>query len=111
MGLIMLMFTLQTIHNICDWYIVWLGFIHYEDAPDQALDALELDGAASISLRVAGSMVNLLTTLKLAIADSIMVSARLSTPHNTANSLRFEGLEVLDYMQLQLESSNHSIDL
>jgi hypothetical protein len=35
MGLIVLMFILQTIHNVCDWYIVWLGFIRYGNAPDQ----------------------------------------------------------------------------
>jgi hypothetical protein len=73
MGLIVVMFALQTIHNICDWYIIWLGFIYYSDAPDQALDALQVDGAR-LSLRVVGSMFDLLITLRLGIADSIMVS-------------------------------------
>ena len=73
MGLIVLMFSLQTIHMICDWYIIWLGFIYYSNAPDKALDALRVDGTR-LSLRVVGSMEDLLTTLRLAIADSIMVS-------------------------------------
>ena len=73
MGLIVLMFALQTIHNICNWYTTWLGFIYYSDASDQALDALEVD-EAKLSLRVVGSMEDLLTTLRLTIADSIMVS-------------------------------------
>jgi hypothetical protein len=73
MGLIVLMFALQTTHIVCDWYISWLGFIYYSNTPEKALNALLVDGTV-LSLRVVGSMVNLLTTLRLAIADSIMVS-------------------------------------
>jgi hypothetical protein len=105
MGLIVLMFGLQTIHNVCQWYIVWLGFIYYGDAPDQALDALEGDGAR-LSLRVVGSMLYLLTTLRLAIADSIMVSTYLLFSVDIIDNLQRQGLEVLDYMQRQLEGSN-----
>jgi hypothetical protein len=86
MALIVLMLILQTIHNICQWYIVWLGFIYYGDMPEQALDALELDGTTSVSLRVAGPMLDLLTTLRLAIADSIMVSTTLSFPASTTST-------------------------
>ena len=86
MGLIVLMFALQTIHNICNWYITWLGLIYYSDAGDQALDALEVDGA-KLSLRIVGSLVDLLTTLRLAIADSIMVSAGWPLPANMTKSL------------------------
>jgi hypothetical protein len=110
MGLIVLMFTLQTIHSVCNWYITWLGFIYYGDAPDKALDALEVD-EPSLSLRVVGSMADLLTTLRLAIADSIMVSTHMPLPSNTANSLWGEGLEMLDHMQQVLDGSNHPSDL
>jgi hypothetical protein len=79
-GLIVLMFALQTIHNVCEWYIAWLGFIYYDNAPDQALDALEVDGLTSLSAQVLESMLDLLTTLRLAIADSIMVSTHPSLP-------------------------------
>jgi hypothetical protein len=105
MGLIGLMFFLQTIHMICDWYIIWLGFIYYSNAPDQALDALKVDGTR-LSLRVVGSMEDLLTTLRLAIADSIMVSIGWTLPANIANRLYLEGLEVLDHMQQVLDGSN-----
>ena len=74
MGLIVLMFSLETVRNACNWYTTWLGFIYYSDVPDQALDAFEIDGVISLSLRVVGSMEDLLTTLRLTIADSIMVS-------------------------------------
>ena len=87
MCLIVLMFVLQTIHNICTWYITWLGFIYYSNAPDQALHALEKNGITSLTLHALVSMNILLTTLRLAIADSIMVSTHLQLPVNTTNSL------------------------
>ena len=77
MGLIVLMFTIQTVHNACNWYTAWLGFIYYSTTPDQALDALEVDGGTGPSLVAIGSMNVLLTTLRLAIADSIVVSTHL----------------------------------
>jgi hypothetical protein len=86
MGLIVVMFALQTIRNIGNWYITWLDFIYYGDAPDQALDALEIDGL-KLSLRVIGSMFDLFTTLRLAIADSIMVSTGWPLPVNVIDSL------------------------
>jgi hypothetical protein len=106
MGLIVLMFSIQTIHNICNWYIAWLGFIHYSHIPDKALNALELDGETSLSLHVFDSMFILLATWRLAIADSIMVSTRPTLPASSTYSHRLEGLEVLDHMQQQLEGRN-----
>jgi hypothetical protein len=106
MGLIVLMYALQTIHSACNWYITWLGFIYYGNTPDQAFDALEQDGSTSLSLLVIGSMFELLVTLRLGIADSIMVSIDPSLPTSTINSFQLEGLEVLDYMQQKLDGSN-----
>ena len=87
MGLIVLMFSLQTVRNACSWYTTWLGFIYYSNAPDQALHALEKNGITSLTLHALVSMNILLTTLRLAIADSIMVSTHLQLPVNTTNSL------------------------
>ena len=53
----------------------------------QALDALEVDGVAGLSLQVVGSMLALLSTSRLAIADSIMVSIGWPLPPNMTNSL------------------------
>jgi hypothetical protein len=86
MGLIVLMAAIQTIRNACQWYIMWLSFIYYSNSPDQALGALEID-ETNLSLFVIGSMIDLLTTLRLAIADSILVSTRLLFPADTTNSL------------------------
>jgi hypothetical protein len=87
MCLIVVMFALQTIHNICNWYITWLGFIYYSDVPDKALDALEVDDLAMLSLRILDSMFDLLTTMRLAVADSILVSTGWQLPANMINSL------------------------
>ena len=106
MGLIVLMFTIQTVHNACNWYTAWLGFIYYSTTPDQALDALEVDGLTNLSLYIINSINDLLTTSRLAIADSIMVSTHPSVPVKTTNSLQLEGLEVLDHMQQELDGSN-----
>jgi hypothetical protein len=65
MGLILLMFALQTIHNICDWYQTWLGFIYYSNLPGQALDALEENSQASHSIYIIASMENLLDSNQL----------------------------------------------
>ena len=78
MGLIVLMLVLQTIHIACTWYTAWLGFIHYSNAPDQALEALEVDDLTSFSLQIIRSMEDLLITMRLAIADSIMASTHPS---------------------------------
>jgi hypothetical protein len=86
MGLIVLMFVLQTIHSACEWYITWLGFIYYSDTPDQALNAL-LAIPTNRPLLITVLMADLLTTLRLAIADSIMASIRVLLPGSTANSL------------------------
>jgi hypothetical protein len=104
--LIVLMFALQTIDSICGWYIAWLGFVHYGDNLDQAVSALQVDEEISFSLHVLASMVDLLATLRLAIADSIMVSTstRLVCHFFSADAnsyaffLKLEGLEVLGYI-------------
>jgi hypothetical protein len=110
MGLIVTMFALQTIHNICEWYITWLGFVYYSDAPDKALDALHVDGVTSLSLQVIEAMNDLLTVLRLAIADSIMVSSPTLLLGSTTNGIQLQGLEVLDHMQQKLDGSNDPSD-
>jgi hypothetical protein len=85
-GLIVLMFALQTIRSVCEWYIVWRGFIYYTDAPDLALDALEGE-KISFLIHVVESLGGPITVLKLDIADSILVSTRVSIPTDTTNSL------------------------
>jgi hypothetical protein len=105
------MFALQTVHNVCTWYITWLSLIYYGDAPDQALDILEEDEITKLSLRIVWSMDALLGTLRLTIADSIMVRTHPLHPAITINSHPLEGLEVLDQMQQQLDGGNGTSDM
>jgi hypothetical protein len=44
--------------------------------------------------------------MRLAIADSIMVSTGWPLPASMINSLQLEGLEVLDHMQQELDDSD-----
>jgi hypothetical protein len=110
MGLIVLMFTFKTISIICNWYPAWLGFIYYSNAPDQALDVLET-GGTSHTVHVIYAIDDLLTPLRLGIADSIMVSTHPLLLVDITNSLWLEGLEMLDHMWQQLETSNCPSDL
>jgi hypothetical protein len=66
------MFILQAIHNGSLWAQIWLAFINYDEAPDKALSALEGDEMSPTLIAILG-MDDFLTTLRLAIADSIMV--------------------------------------
>jgi hypothetical protein len=111
MALIVLMFTLQTIESACSWYKLWLGFIYYDDVPDQALEALEGEATPSTTVWLVEATINMLLTLRLAIADSIMVSTCPLLPASTARNLRSEGLEVLDNMQQKLEGCNSAFSL
>jgi hypothetical protein len=76
MGMILVIFGLQTVHNTGNWDITWLDFIHYGNIP--ALEALEGGAATSPSRYIVQAILELLTTFRLAIADSIMVS-KIST--------------------------------
>jgi hypothetical protein len=72
MGLITLMFVLQSVHNIVTWYQLWLGFIYYGSTSDEATAVFEGLETAPVLVAI-NSMEDLLTTLRLAIADSIVV--------------------------------------
>jgi Na+/proline symporter len=74
MSLIVLMFIMQTIHNAAVYYEAWLGFIQYGGTSNQAL-AVFIDDEAAVPLIIPTySMSQFLGVLRLAIADSIMVS-------------------------------------
>jgi hypothetical protein len=60
-------------------------FIYYSEAPDQALDAFEMVGAKPM-LGILAPMFNLLSMLRLAIPNSIMVSTGWPISANITNS-------------------------
>jgi hypothetical protein len=79
MGLILLMFFLETILIILDIYQLWLAFARYAESPHEILAILEGDEIDSRMVALVG-MQELLTTSKIAIADSIMVSLSMLSP-------------------------------
>jgi hypothetical protein len=66
------MLVIQTIHNACNWYLMWLGFIHYGGDSEAALFVFEQLDTSMELVRIHGLEL-ILTTLRLAIAGSIMV--------------------------------------
>jgi hypothetical protein len=74
MYLIVLMFAFQTIHNADYWYRVWVAFITDDGNPQQELIVIENVRTTRV-LHATGMLEDILTTSRLAIADSIMVSS------------------------------------
>jgi hypothetical protein len=72
MGLILLMFFIQTIHVAVHEYRVWLAFVQYAESPDQSVAILEENLQTPTLLAISG-MQDLFITFRLGIADSIMV--------------------------------------
>ena len=86
------MWILQTVHNVCNIYDSWVAFIQYGDTADGT--AAVLDGEIITRPLVAVDAVGeLLSTLRLATADGIMVNRGLTAMMNTDLSL---GVEMLD---------------
>ena len=73
MGLILFMFLIETIHISVNVYQLWLAFVQYAESPDESIVILKL-AASTPSLLAIGAIDDMLTTFRLAIADSIMVS-------------------------------------
>jgi hypothetical protein len=73
MMLVLIMFILHTIHKAVNWYQAWLAFIFHGD--DVVQGAMIIEGfVITPTLNAVYTMQDLLTTLRLGIADGIMVS-------------------------------------
>src|ERR1700750_918552 len=70
LSLIMLMFVFRTIQIVCEWIYVWLAFIKHGSAAEEVYDALYGFNSDAKFLPL---IANLMTVLKLAVADTIMV--------------------------------------
>jgi hypothetical protein len=100
------MFIVETVQNVCWWYRTWLGFIVYDGTTDLALDALDTV-ASTPTLLVLTAMEDLSTTIRLGIADSIMVCIR--SPILVTNQVtEFKGLALLGHLWWKLEGCNSS---
>ena len=73
MVLVLVMFVLHTVHKAATWYQAWLAFIFYGD--DAVQGTMIIQGIIiSPTLDAIYTIQDLLTTLRLGIADGIMVS-------------------------------------
>jgi hypothetical protein len=111
MCLIMVMFALQTVHNIINWYNMWLAFIDYGDNIDGSfLVLLGLDTGTTSSQFAIFAVQELLVTFRLGIADSILVNLKLFSNFTYPLTANTVGLAVLDHLQSKLEGDNCTID-
>jgi hypothetical protein len=78
MSLILLLFFFRTGQVVAEWYYVWLGFIKHGGTSDEVL--LSLNQGFASEARGPVTTTNVLTTLKLAIADGIIVGG---SPHSS----------------------------
>jgi hypothetical protein len=99
------MFVVQTIHNVCSWYTIWLGFIKYDGRSDQAINALLGVEDTPANIAITG-LQDLLTTLRIGIADSIMVGFSIALSSLIGRLKLWSGLALLGYLQSKLESSH-----
>jgi hypothetical protein len=72
MGIIGLMWLLQTVHSVCNWYQNWLGWVKYGGSSDEAVGALR-GVPTTRAMFIVDVLEDIGTILRPAIADSIMV--------------------------------------
>jgi hypothetical protein len=69
------MWVIQTTHNALTWYITWSAFVEFGENPSKALIIFGNDfDAMTPALNIMSAVLNFLDTLRLVVADSIMVS-------------------------------------
>ena len=95
------MWILQTVHNVCNIYENWVAFIQYGDTTDGTTAVLdeEIITRPLVAVYAVGPLMG---TIRLAIADGIMVN-RAQTEMMTSDL--WLGVEMLDCERMQL--GNH----
>jgi hypothetical protein len=73
MALILVMYINDTALSALDWYLGWLAYVKYSGSEDQVAALFGLSEETPLTVLYIGAVTNLLETLKLGIADSIMV--------------------------------------
>jgi hypothetical protein len=96
MAIILLMWFLQTVHDVLTWYLAWLAFIKHGDSFDGTLEIITVMIPTPTLINLYG-VSDFLTRLKLVIADSIMVS-NSSTQSGRSDAQYYSGLEVLGHL-------------
>jgi hypothetical protein len=83
MSLVLLLFFFRTGQVVAEWYYIWLAFIKHGETSDEVV--LSLDEGFASEARGPVTTTNILTALKLAIADGIIVGGSL---HSSILELR-----------------------
>jgi hypothetical protein len=73
MILILVIYTMETVEQVFGWYGIFLAFIKYRGSDDEALAVFISSPDTPLSLLYMGAVNALFSTLRLVIADSIMV--------------------------------------
>jgi hypothetical protein len=96
-GLNVLIWLLQTIHNALALYQTWIAFIKYAGDPDQSV--LILEGGIEPSHTIL-KIRYILSTMPPAIADTIMARiAQFYTAIASIDDVPLAGMEMLGYLQ------------
>jgi hypothetical protein len=74
MVLILVMYINESALTALDWYLGWLAYVKYSGSEDQATAIFWATEETPLTVLYIFAVSNLLETLKLGIADSIMVS-------------------------------------
>ena len=73
MTLILVMYIIESAMVSVNWYMGWLGYVKYSSSNDQALAVFVPSEETPLTVLYMIAVVSLLGTLRLGIADSIMV--------------------------------------
>jgi hypothetical protein len=83
--LILLMFFFWTLETITSWYAVWYIFIKYGDTSED--EFLHLGSSMSESTTAFVNVMNLWTTSRMVIGDSIIVRSLISSKHGAHHNI------------------------
>ena len=70
MILILVMYISETVRVALDWYLGWLTYVTFSGSEDQAVASFLVSEETPLNIAAVGTF---LVTIKLSIADSIMV--------------------------------------
>jgi hypothetical protein len=91
MVLLLVMYVNQTVQVAFIWYFGWLAYVKYSGSNDQALAVFYSSEETPLTELYITAVYLLLTTLRLGIADSIMVIHLMICSFCTSNQLLRSG--------------------
>jgi hypothetical protein len=96
MNLILVMYINETALVSLNWYRGWLGYVKYSSSEDQVVAIFATSEETPLTELYMFAVTNLFTTLRLGIADSIMVIHFILCL--LSNSSDYLGMAMLDHL-------------